>query len=118
MIPHFPDPYDGELLYSVLARFADRMQYPTPNTTLFELFGHGHGVPAIELPNKIDRLVNELPPGSTYTSDEIIQKHTLLPFYAPFLTVRNYELILASMKGTGARTTQLRAGIIAGRINP
>src|SRR5437899_1583292 len=118
MIPHFPDPYDGELLYSVLARFADRMHYPTPNTTLRELFGRGHGVPAIELPNKIDQLVKQLPPGCPYTSDEIIQKYTLLPFYAPFLPERNYELVFASMKGNGPRTTQLRAGIIAGRINP
>src|SRR6266481_371003 len=118
MIPHFPEPYQGELLYSVLARVAERMQSPTPNTTLHELFGSGHGVPAIELPNKIDQLLERLPPGSLYTSDEIIQKHTLLPFYAPFLPERNYELICASMKGNGARTTQLRAGIIAGRINP
>src|SRR6266404_1888258 len=118
MIANFPDPYEGELFYSVLARFAERMRYPTPNTTLLELFGAGHGVPAIELPNKIDELVKELPRGSIHTSETIIQNNTLLPFYGPFLPAGNYELILASMKGTGARTTQLRAGIIAGRINP
>jgi hypothetical protein len=118
MIAHFPDPYEGELFYSVLARFDERMQYSTPNTTLLELFGVGHGVSAIELPNKIDQLVKELPPGNIYTSDSFIQKNTLLPLYAPFLPERNYELVLASMKGNGARTTQLRAGIIAGRINP
>ena len=118
MIAHFPDPYDGELLYSVLARFAERMGYPARHTILLELFGVRHGIPAIELPNKIDELVKELPPGSIYTADAIIQKHTLLPFFTPFLPERNYELILANMKGNGARTTQLRAGIIAGRINP
>jgi hypothetical protein len=86
MIATFPDPYDGELFYSVLARFAERMKYPTPNVALRELFGSGHGVPAIELPNKIDALLKQLPPGNVYSSDHILQKHTLLPFYAPFLT--------------------------------
>jgi hypothetical protein len=118
MIANFPDFYKGELLYSLLARFADRMRYPSRNTALLELFGPGHGVPAIELPNKIDALIERLPPASIYTADMLIQRNTLLPFYAPFLAQRNYELIIADMKGNGARTTQLRAGIVAGGINP
>jgi hypothetical protein len=118
MIATFPDPYDGELFYSVLARFAERMNYPARHVALRELFGGGHGVPAVELPNKIDALVKQLPPGNLYSSDAILQKHTLLPFYAPFLPQRNFELIVANMKGDGHRTTQLRAGIIAGRISP
>jgi len=118
MIANFPDPHEGELLYSVLARFAERMNYPALYTNLLELFGVRHGVPAIELPNKIDQLVSALPPSSVYTSDSIIQKYTLLPFYAPFLPERSYELILSNMKGQGVRTTQLRAGIVAGRVKP
>src|SRR6266404_3435485 len=118
MIGHFPDPLPGELMFSVLARFAERMKYPARSRSLLELFGVRHGVPAIELPNKLDQLVSALPPGTTYTSDSLIARNTLLPFYAPFLPERNYKMILSSMKGNGARTTQLRAGIIAGRINP
>src|SRR6266404_3300919 len=118
MIGHFPDPLPGELMFSVLARFAERMKYPARSRSLLELFGVRHGVPAIELPNKLDQLVSALPPGTTYTSDSLIARNTLLPFYAPFLPERNYDLICVSMKGNGARTTQLRAGIIAGRINP
>jgi hypothetical protein len=29
MIAHFPKPYPDELLYSVLARFQDRLGYPS-----------------------------------------------------------------------------------------
>jgi hypothetical protein len=85
---------------------------------LLELFGVRHGIPAIELPNKIDQLVSNLPVGTAYTSDIIINKHTMLPFYAPFLPERSNQLIVANMKGAGVRTTQLRAGIIAGRVKP
>ena len=118
MIAHFPDPYPGELLYSMLARFCERMQYPTHTNTLLELFGSRHAVPAVELPHRIDRLVSLLPPGTRYTSDYLIQKHTLLPFYAPFLPERSHNIIVENMKGNGIRTTQLVAGIIAGRVPP
>lgn len=118
MIAHFPDPYPGELLYSVLARFCERMQYPTHSNALLELFGARHAVPAIELPHQIERLARILPPGTKYTADYLIQKHTLLPYYAPFLPERSYNIILNNMKGDGIRTTQLVAGIIAGRVAP
>jgi hypothetical protein len=118
MIVQFPDPYEGELLYSTLARFSDRMGYSALNTTLLELFRVRHGIPTVELPNKIDQLVSALPPGTLHTSDSLIQETTLLPFYAPFLPDRSYELIVNNMKGGGTRTTQLRAGIIAGRVSP
>lgn len=118
MIPNFPDPYPGELLFSVLARFSERMGYAAGYAANLELFGVRHGTPAIELPNRIDRLVSALPPGAIHTSDSIIQNNTLLPLYAPFLPERNRELILGNMKENGTRTTLLRSGIIAGRVRP
>lgn len=118
MIANFPDLHEGELFYSVLARFAERMAYPALGNALVEFFGNRHGIAAVELPNKIDQLVSQLPPGTLYTTEGIIQKNTLLSLYAPFLPERNYELILQNMKGNGIRTTQLRAGIIAGRVSP
>jgi hypothetical protein len=86
MIAHFPEPYEDELLFSVLARFAERMAYPALYTPLVELFGVRHGIPAVELPNKLDQLVSALPPGSIHTAQTFIEKNTLLPLYAPFLT--------------------------------
>ncbi|HWD93552.1 MAG TPA: TnsD family Tn7-like transposition protein [Verrucomicrobiae bacterium] len=114
----FPDPYPGELLFSVLARFNERMAYPAEYASNLELFGVRHGTPAIELPNRIDRLVSKLPPGAIYTSDSIIQNNTLFPLYAPFLPDRNRDLVLTNMKGDDMRTTLLRSGIIAGRVRP
>jgi hypothetical protein len=42
----------------------------------------------------------------------------LLPFYAPFLPERSHNHIVENMKGDEIRTTQLVAGIIAGRVPP
>jgi len=118
MIANFPDPYEDELLFSVIARYTERMNYPARYTGCLELFGVRHGVLAIELPNRIDQLVASLPPTSLYTSDALIQRHTMFPLYAPFLPERSRELILANMKEQGIRTTQLRSGIAAGRVKP
>ena len=94
------------------------MGYAAEYAANLELFGVRHGVPAVELPNRIDQLISALPPGATYTSESIIQENTLFPLYAPFLSDRNRELILANMKENGTRTTLLRSGIIAGRVRP
>src|SRR4051812_5698387 len=118
MIANFPDPYEDELLFSVIARYTERMNYPARYTGCLELFGVRHGVLAIELPNRIDQLVTSLPPTAVYTADALIQKHTMFPLYAPFLPQRSRELILENMRGEGVRTTQLRSGIAAGRVKP
>jgi hypothetical protein len=118
VIANFPDPYEDELLFSVIARYTERMNYPARYTGCLELFGVRHGVLAIELPNRIDQLVTSLPPTAVYTADALIQKHTMFPLYAPFLPQRSRELIFENMKGQGVRTTQLRSGIAAGRVKP
>jgi len=94
------------------------MNYPARYTSCLELFGVRHGVLAIELPNRLDQLVASLPPTAVYTSDALIQNHTMFPLYAPFLPERSRELILENMKGQEVRTTQLRSGIAAGGVKP
>lgn len=115
---HFPDAYPDELFYSIAARFADRMQYPTQAATMNALFGARHGVPAIELPHKLELLVSALPPGNNYTADMLIDQHTLLPYYGPFLADKTYERLRANMKSSSWRITQMLAGIHAAKIRP
>ena len=85
MIGCFPDPYPDELLYSVFARLSDRMQYPSPKSLVRNLLGNEAANAAIHLPSHLGYLVDALPPGHRYTVDRLIDEHTLLPFYGPFL---------------------------------
>jgi hypothetical protein len=116
MIAHFPEPYPGELLYSVCARFAERMQYPTLSATMRELFGDRTAVAAIELPNQLDSLIARLPLGHRYSSDILIDRHTLFPVYAAFVREENYQRLREMMKSSGVRTTQLVSGMNACRV--
>lgn len=84
MLAAFPHPLPDELLYSVCARYAHRVQYPHQKTVMGELFGGKTFHAVVDFPGYLDELVQALPPERGFTVDRIIDEHTLLPAYAPF----------------------------------
>jgi hypothetical protein len=63
MIPCVPDPFPDELLYSIWARYSDRVQYPEKVSILNELFGRGVLYPSIDMPCYLKHFVDNLPHG-------------------------------------------------------
>jgi hypothetical protein len=96
----FPDPYPDELLYSACARFAQRMRYELKTTTAKELFGSRTAYAIVDFPIRIDHLVNKLPPGHRYTAGSLIDNHTLLPLYAPFMSRKRLIDCKRDMRGS------------------
>src|SRR5436190_22898674 len=84
MIRAFPDPYPDELLYSVCARYSDRVQYPSRRALSRDLFGRERCA-RVGLPGCLGSLIARLPSQCNYTVTDIIDNHTLFPFYEPFL---------------------------------
>lgn len=99
MIACFPDHYPCEILYGLAARHNDRVRYRTTSDAMIELFGVRGASATVALPSRLGHLAAALPEGSPYTIDSLIDRHTLYPVYAAFLT-------------PGART-YLRADMIA-----
>ncbi len=79
------DTHPDELLYSDIARIKDQMDYENDYALIEDYFGTKPYKAFYALPSNINFLLLGLPPGNVYTSDYIIDKHTLFPFYAPFL---------------------------------
>lgn len=96
MVGFFPDPYPDELLYSVCARYHHRVRYRAHRSTAQDLFG-ARVVAAIDLPSSLSRLIAALPPGHRYSVDQLIDNHTLLLFYAPFLPPERVTRLRRSM---------------------
>lgn len=116
MICVFPDPYPDELLYSVCARYSALMGYPNKITAISDFFG-GTGIAAVvDLPNRLDHLINALPPGHLYSVDELIYRHTHYPFYAPFLPRDRALLVRDTMWSGGNNRVAERIGISADRL--
>lgn len=116
MICVFPDPYPDELLYSVCARYNDLMQYPNSTTATRDFFGGGTISAVVDLPNKIEHLVSELPPGHLYTVDYFIDNHTLFPFYAPFLLRERAQLVRDGMRRVGENHVKEEIGLTASSV--
>ena len=111
MILCFPDPHPDELLYSICARFTDRVGYPAQKTVINELFGETTSTAIVDLPRNLDHLCTVLPLETYYTFDAIVNNHTLLPVYASFLPVEKLQNLLEEMHhDVGKPGMHLRAG--------
>ena len=115
MIGFFPDPYPDELLYSACARYARRLKYRNRAFVAEDLFGNRNVPPVVDLPCHLGRFINALPPGHRYTVDLLLDQHTLLPFYAPFLSPDRLRQVRSAMCDGAGRVYE-RLGLISGRV--
>ncbi|HEV7378056.1 MAG TPA: TniQ family protein [Pyrinomonadaceae bacterium] len=118
MIGFFPDPYPDELLYSCCARFSCRAKYPTRSTAAKELFGSKYSLAIVDMPIGLDNLIARFPSGHIYTSDDMIDNHTLLPLYALFLPYKRLRDVRNDMRGSGGNHVRSRLGFTTDRMDP
>ncbi|WP_248928933.1 TnsD family transposase [Paenibacillus hamazuiensis] len=116
MVPFFPTLHEDELLYSGIARFHIQMGNISPKSTIKELFGSTSICSSIELPSGIDQLVSNLPIGSKLTASEIIDKHTLYPFYSAFLPPLQAGKVKSLMKSLNGKGIFACSGLMASSI--
>ncbi|MBD7913937.1 TniQ family protein [Clostridium sp. Sa3CUN1] len=114
MIDFFTDPYKDELIYSAIARFHFYSGNIDFKDTIEECFGKRTMIPTLEFGGRLEYLANEL--GGTYTADDIINKNTIFPYYAPFIDYKRRDEILRDIKFNGSGTIYTKLGIIAGSI--
>jgi hypothetical protein len=119
MIGSFPDLYPDELLYSGMARYEDWMAYWSKGALLCELYGKPTVIPGFACPNRLDYLSAALPPGHHYTADVLMDRHTLLPVYAPFLTPERLARVREYMRSdTGRQAIYALTGVGPGAMSP
>jgi hypothetical protein len=117
MISFFLDPYPDELLYSACARLCLRTRYSNIATTTQELFGRNASA-IVDLPGRLDIFVSQLPPGHLYTTDRLIEEHTLFPFYAPFISPTRRQSAKNDLCNAKVNRVRERLGITASRLRP
>ena len=116
MLEYCPDPYPGELLYSVWARFSDQVQYPNRRDVLQELFGNSSYQALVDWTCSLGYLVDQLPAGHCHTVDELINGHTLFPAYAPFLSSERRHLLRDQMITGNGKALSARLGMMTSHI--
>jgi hypothetical protein len=116
MITFFSDPYPEELLYSVIARYQERIMVINRKAALLDLFGTANALAVVNLPSHLGALVSNLPPGNPYSPEILIKRHTLLPYFAPFLEHDQLESVIEDMIGERGPAVAGRAGIMASTV--
>lgn len=108
--------HPDELLYSAIARYSERTRYPNALNVLRDVFGNPKAAAIVDLPNRLDRLITEVPSGYIHTSDQLIYERTLFPFYEPFLSPGRAESVRLGMKSDCDNHIRTMLGITAGRV--
>lgn len=114
MVTLFPPPHEDELLYSLCARYARLMGYGNLKTTLHHLFGRGTITAVADLPTHLGALSGRLAHIGGPGADELINRHTLLPYFAAFHLAERREGARAAMHGEGHPHWLL--GLMASRV--
>ena len=115
MFAVFPSPYEDELLYSLCARYARLMGYRNRNNaTLRHLFGHTVMAAVVDLPIYLDVFAGQLEFLGGPNADELIDRHTLLPYYVAFHPAEQREAMRAAMRAEGRPHSML--GLSASRV--
>lgn len=116
MIMQFPTPYEGELLYSVIARYHLRSGNISWVHTLEDLFGKRTTNATALLPSNIHVLSERLPKNTTLNEKLLVEKHTLYPFYTAFLQKEQALEIYRSILSADGKTIYMQAGIMSSAI--
>lgn len=116
MIGIFPTPLPDELLYSLCARFSGRVLYRSAKAVLKELFGAHTATAVVDLPNRLGSLASTLPPGTSLTTEHLIDRHTLFPLPSAFLPPERVELIRIDMRLSNGPASHMRSGVMACRV--
>lgn len=91
----FPLFYEDELLSSGCARYYDRMGYADLSYAHQDLFdctsrvGFSGGIPM-----RLGVFAQRLPAGYPCSVDELLQRHTCLPYYAPFFSKASLDVLV------------------------
>jgi hypothetical protein len=113
MLPFFTNPYPNELIYSAIARYHFYSGNIDCKDTLEEVFQCRSVIPSVEIGSHFSILAQQL--GHNYSVESLLAKHTIYPYYAPFLSKRRQREIQQDVQGDG-KGLYTRLGMVAGGI--
>lgn len=117
MLGYFPAPYENELLYSMVGRYAlhTGLSY-NQKAVIREIFSSSTAVAIPDLPSHLDALVHNLQLVWPINVEDLIGSFTLAPIYLPFLSQDQAAKVILSMRSDIGGSIHTRSGIAASAI--
>jgi Tn7-like transposition protein D/TniQ protein len=116
MIGMFPEFYPDELVFSACSRYHERMGYRSRESTGRDLFGKAVAKVSVDFPSLLEALIESCPWAQWKSADQLIQQHTLLPFFGPFVPAKRLVQIKADMQGSRGGSIHARLGVLTHNI--
>ncbi|GMO01636.1 TnsD family transposase [Parageobacillus thermoglucosidasius] len=117
VIGYLPRLYDGELLYSLFARYHAHSLNESPKQTMLELFGNQNHLAVPDLPTNLYSFYQRAKHFIGRELDELICKHTFYNFYTKFLDPKKQNYIKAVMElGIAKGAIHMMSGIMANGV--
>ncbi|MGY5345903.1 TniQ family protein [Paenibacillus glucanolyticus] len=114
-IAFFSSPFPDEILYSVFARYHARSGNENIKKTMRDLFGSKTVCAVTDLPAHLNQLQISIP-GNAISVGTLLNKHTLLPYFRPFMPVERYELILEQLIYGNGQSVFMKMGLPASGV--
>lgn len=112
-VSYWPTPYEDELLFSIISRFAQHADTDTAENVIFRSYGVSRLTSAIHLPTNL-KILSELTWSAwTKSPREIALAHTLFPYYALAAKRKTIRQVWRQMIRVSGRSPQFRFGIMA-----
>ncbi|MTI11815.1 TnsD family Tn7-like transposition protein, partial [Sansalvadorimonas verongulae] len=97
MILKFSKPYPDETFYSWIARYHDQSANGLYKFTAQRLYGESPSCAIYGLPTGLQSFCENLLPLQIYSPEDIIKKHTLLPYYSSAVPKQRLEIVKKRM---------------------
>lgn len=116
MIRQFPIPHEDELLGSVIARFINRQGIKEDKIAIQQLFGSRKITSSALFQGHINQLLDKVGHLWNVSPRSVVEKHTLVPLFRPFVGRRRYEQLVGNLVGRSNNCIMRRSGINASRV--
>lgn len=112
----FPVPYTNELIYSTVARAGTHFGIESPKELLEEVFGNRKVIATLDLPCHLQKIAGLYPETLNLGVENLVNRHTLFPIYAPFVNEDRRLQCLNWMAGVSQGAVHLALGVVASRV--
>lgn len=112
-LPFTPDHLPDELFFSWLGRAHALNSLHRPRQTLATLLGSATTTPSADLPTKLDYFVKVAGDGAFKSVEQIVDRATLLPYFAFFLDPERRRQAIEAMSAGDGRALKTKLGLVA-----
>ena len=116
LINFLPTLNDDEMLYSVIARYQRMCGMISKRAMIKDMFGELIVIRSTFFPKHLNSFVRNLPPTSKLTAEEIINNHTMLPFYTAFLSEEKTNNLSTNMAEGLGRPIEISLGLGGNKV--